>query len=52
MQLHCERKMYMGLRNIYPGWINMIINQIYQLVDGFPAEFCIYHILVKTYSFT
>ena len=37
--------------DIYPGRIDMIIYQIYQLVGGFPAN--LYnHVLVKTYSFT
>ena len=31
--------MYMGLRDIYPVRIDMIIYQIYQLVGGFPAKF-------------
>ena len=31
--------MSMGLRDIYPGWIDMIIYQIYQLVGSFPAKF-------------
>ena len=30
--------MYMGLRDIYPGRIDVIIYQIYQLVGGFPAK--------------
>ena len=36
--------MYIGLRDIYPGRIDMIIYQIYQLVDGFPAKFVSSHI--------
>ena len=31
--------MYMGLRDIYPGRIDMITYQIYELVGGFPAKF-------------
>ena len=32
------RKMYMGIRDIYPVRIDMITYQMYQLVGGFPAK--------------
>ena len=32
-------QMYMGLRDIYPVRIDIIIYKIYQLVGGFPAIF-------------
>ena len=31
--------MYMGLRDIYPGRIDMIIYRVNQLVGSFPAKF-------------
>ena len=34
----------MGLRDIYPVLIDIIIYQIYQLVGGFPAKFVSSHI--------
>ena len=34
-----ECSMLKGIRNVYPGRIDMIIYQIYQLVGGFPAKF-------------
>ena len=36
--------MFKCIRNIYPGRIDMIIYQLYQLVGGFPAKFVSSHI--------